>query len=97
MPGARLSMRKTREILRLRWADKRSLREIGLACGVRSTTVHDVVARAKAAGLRSPLADDLDDAALEVKLYAPPEAGRERPLPDYRELTRRGVTLELLW
>lgn len=101
MPGARLSMRKTREILRLRWADKRSLREVGLACGVGSTTVHDVLARAKAAGLTWPLADDLDDAALEAKLYAPPEAGRERPLPDfaaiYREMKRRGVTLELLW
>jgi tripartite ATP-independent transporter DctM subunit len=94
-------MRKTREILRLRWADKRSLREVGLACGVGSTTVHDVLARAKAAGLTWPLADDLDDAALEAKLYAPPEAGRERPLPDfaaiYREMKRRGVTLELLW
>ena len=101
MPGARLSMRKTREILRLRWADKRSLREIGLACGVGSTTVHDVLARAKAAGLRWPLPDDVDDAVLEAKLYAPPEGGRERPLPDfaavYRELKRRGVTLELLW
>ena len=66
MPGARLSMRKTREILRLRWADKRSLREVGLACGVGSTTVHDVLARAKAAGLTWPLADDLDDAAQKI-------------------------------
>lgn len=47
------------------------------ACGGSSKTVHDVVAGMKAAGLRWPLPDDVDDAALESKLYAPPEPGRE--------------------
>jgi len=101
MPAERLSMRKTKEILRLRWGLGRSLRETGLSCGVGATTVHDVLARAKAAGLSWPLADDLDDAALEQRLYPPVVAARDRALPDfaavYRELKRRGVTLELLW
>lgn len=101
MPAARLSMRKTREILRLRFERRLSLRDVGRSVGVGSTTVHDVLARAKAARLAWPLADDLDDAALEARLYPPPRGREGRPGPDfqaiYRELKRRGVTLELLW
>lgn len=101
MPANRLSMRNTREILRLRWGLKRSLRETAQSCGVGTTTVHDVVARAKAAQLAWPLPPELDDAALEEQLYPPVVGRRERTVPDfqgmYRELKRRGVTLELLW
>jgi transposase len=101
MPAKRVSMRNTREILRLRWGLKRSLRETGLSCGVGPSTVHDVMARATAAGLSWPLPEELDDAALEARLYPPPVGRRDRAVPDfghiYRELKRRGVTLELLW
>jgi transposase len=101
MPAKRLSMRKTKEILRLRWGQGLSLRETGLSCGVGPSTVHEVVARATAAGLSWPLPEDLDEAALEGRLYPPPAGRRDRALPNlqhiYRELTRRGVTLELLW
>jgi transposase len=95
-------MRNTREILRLRWGLKRSLRETAASVGVGASTVHDVLVRAKLAELGWPLPAEMDDAALEARLY-PPVRGRdlERPLPDfvalYRELKRRGVTLELLW
>ena len=101
MPGKRLSMRNTREILRIRWGLGRSLRETALSCGVGPSTVHDVVTRAAAAGLSWPLPEDLDDAALEARLYPPPAGRRDRAVPNfelvYRELKRRGVTLELLW
>jgi transposase len=95
-------MRKTREILRLRWGLKRSLRETAASVGVGASTVHDVCARAKLAELGWPLPAELDDAALEARLYPPVRGGEvERPLPDcagvYRELKQRGVTLELLW
>lgn len=100
MPAARLSMRKTREILRLRH-EGLSLRAIGSSVGVGSTTVHDVLARAGAAGFGWPLPEGLDDAALEARLYPEPRGRTGRPRPDfgvvYRELARRGVTLELLW
>lgn len=101
MPAVRLSMRKIREMLRLRWGLKRSLRETGRSCGVGATTVHDVLMRATATGLTWPVPDELDDAALEARLYPPVTAPREHALPDfavlYRELKQRGVTLELLW
>lgn len=101
MSAKRLPMRKTKEILRLRWGQGLSLRETGLSCGVGPSTVHDVMARATAAGLSWPLPDDLDEAALEARLYPPPPGRRDRAVPNfqhiYRELKRRGVTLELLW
>ena len=94
-------MRKIREMLRLRWGLTRTLRETARSCGVGATTVHDVLARATAAGLTWPLPDELDDAALEARLYPPATTPRERARPDfaaiYRELKQRGVTLELLW
>jgi transposase len=101
MPATRLSMRKTREILRLRCGEGRSLREVALSCGTGAATVHGVIVRARVAGLTWPLPADLDDAELEARLYPPPRGRANRPLPDfaalYRELKRRGVTLELLW
>ncbi|MFN8626240.1 MAG: hypothetical protein U0587_09725 [Candidatus Binatia bacterium] len=101
MAAKRVSMRNTKEILRLRWGLKRSLRETALSCGVGPSTVHDVESRAAAAGLSWPLPDAVDDAALEVRLYPPPVGRRDRAMPPfaylYRELKRRGVTLELLW
>ncbi len=100
MPAVRLSMRKTKEILRLRH-EGLSLRDIGRSLGIGSTTVHDVLARVTAAKLPWPLPDDVDDSALEARLYPPPRGRVGRPLPDfarlYRDLACRGVTLELLW
>jgi transposase len=94
-------MRRTREILRLRWGEERSLREVARGAGVGATTVRDVIARARRAGLGWPLPEDLDDGELEAKLYPPPGGRTDRPVPDfqrlYRELRRKGVTLELLW
>jgi len=92
MPAVRLSMRKTRETIRLRWGLGRSLRETAASLGVGASTVHDVLARAKLAGPSWPLPDELDDAALEARLYPPPCGRDDRPLPDfaavYRELKR---------
>ena len=86
MPAGRVSMRKTREILRLRWGLQRSLRDTAASCGVDATTVHDVVARARAVGLRWPLPSERDDAALEARLYPPPKGRDGRPLPDFTTL-----------
>ena len=38
MPAPRLTMRKVREILRLRWGLKRTLRETAASCRVASST-----------------------------------------------------------
>lgn len=102
MPAKRLSMRKVKEIIQLRWGDGISQRAIARSVGVSPATVFDCLNRAKLAGLSWPLQAEMDDAALEALLYPTPAPSRSpRSIPDwnyiYRELRRKGVTLQLLW
>ena len=55
MPAKRLSMRKIREVLRLKWAAGMSNRRIAASCGVSRPTVSEYLRRAEAAGLSWPL------------------------------------------
>ena len=66
MAAKRLSMRKTKEILRLRWGLGLSIRETAVSRGVGYTTIHDTLARAKQVGLSWPLPEDLDETGLEA-------------------------------
>ncbi len=101
MGAKRLSMRKLREILRLKHERGLGHRAIARACGIGVGTVSSYVGRARRAGLSWPLPEDLDDAGLEARLFPAPEAGQERIPPDlaaiHQELKRPGVTLHLLW
>jgi len=102
MPGARLSVRKIREILRLKFDLKRSNREVGRACRVSAGTVWDVMHRLKASGLQWPVPDHLSDEALEERLYRDhTSSATSRPTPDWadihHELRKPHVTLALLW
>jgi len=104
MPGQRLPMRKIRDVLRLS-AGGMSKRKIAISLGVGATSAGDCIRRARRAGLAWPLPEDLDDEALEVRLFpasvALAEIKARRPQPDWpgihRELRRKGVTLQLLW
>ena len=51
MAGKRLSMRRTREILRQKWALGRSHREVARSLGVSTGAISAVLARAKSVGL----------------------------------------------
>ena len=102
MTNKRLSIRKIHEVLRLHFEHGRSKREIPRLINVSPTTVSDYVARAKLAGLSSPLPPGCDDAVLERLLFPPSEPSSvQRPAPTWpnvhNELRRKGVTLELLW
>lgn len=102
MTNKRLSMRKIHEVLRLHFEHGRSKREIARIINVSPSTVSDYVARAKLAGLSSPLPPECDDVALERLLFPPSEPSSvQRPAPAWptvhNELRRKGVTLELLW
>jgi len=102
MPAQRVSMRKTREILRLRLGEKLTQNATAQSVGCSGSTVAATLARFANAGLSWPLPEGLDDEALEARLYPKPEGAKaERPAPDYQkvhlELRRKGMTLMLLW
>ncbi|MCP5346311.1 MAG: IS21 family transposase [Pseudomonadales bacterium] len=103
MPAKRLSMRKIKEVLRLKWVSGLSNRKIAASCGIGRPTVSEYLRRAESAGLRWPLPDDLDEARLERLLFPPPPdlPAQQRGIPDWAnihgELKRPGVTLFLLW
>jgi len=96
-------MRKIRDVLRLTHAIGMSRRLVGEATGIGKTAVGDYVRRAAVAGLSWPLPDELDDAALERRVFPPTDASSSavRTEPDWShihtELKGRGVTLALLW
>ena len=102
MPNERISMRKIKAVLRLH-ESQQSIRAISRSLSISPTTASDYLARARLAGLCWPLPDDLDDEALERRLFPEPVFTRqpERNHPDWpyvhRELQRTGVTLQLLW
>jgi len=66
-------MRKITEVLRLKAAGMSS-RDVAASVGAGKTIIYEYLARAEAAGLAWPLPEDLDEAALEAKLFPPPTA-----------------------
>ena len=101
MPARRLLMRKIREVLRLRLEQGLSHQAVVRACRIGVGTVNRYLRRAAARGLGWPLPAELDDAALEARLFPRAAPVRDRVRPDcayiHRELKRNGVTLQLLW
>jgi transposase len=103
MPGQRLPMRQVREVLRLKHVCGHSGHQIAAMVGVSRYTVAEYLRRAAVVGITWPVPPELDDAALERKLFTPPFASPEAPRlqPEWTrihaELRRPGVTLLLLW
>jgi transposase len=101
MATERLSMKKVREILRLKWVVNLSHRDIASSIGVSIAAISKTLSRAKAVGLCWERAATLDEQALERLLYGPRlPSTTARPLPDWSyihaERRRPGVTLDLL-
>ena len=101
MGAERLPMKQIREVLRLRHEKGLSQRLIAQACGMGAGTVSEYLARAAQAGVTWPVPAEVDDAALEARLFPAVAPGQERVPPDllkvHEELKRPGVTLHLLW
>src|SRR5450756_2899823 len=98
----RLSMRRIRELLRLKFEARLSQRAIARALGVSNSTVSEAFSRLGEAGLSWPLPEGLTDAELEKRLYrARGQAVANPREPDWalvqRKLTGKYVTLRLAW
>ena len=98
-------MRKIKEVLRLHYEQKLGQRQIARSANVSQSTVHEYLAKARAAGLGWPLGEEWDEARLSAALFPPkaaPGKPPQRPAPDFRALRQqrekhRELTLELLW
>ena len=95
-------MRKIRDVLRYRHSTGLSLEAIARALSISKGVVAKYLRLASDAGLGWPLPEDLDDSALERRLYQQPSARAPTfAEPNYaevhQELKRKGVTLILLW
>ncbi len=104
MARKRLSMRKLREVLRLRFGAGLGYHQIARSCDVSTSTARSYARAAEGAGLGWPLPEELDDRQLVCRLFpgSSGSSGSARlPLPEFAEmhveLRRKGVTLQLLW
>lgn len=103
MPAEPISMRKLKEILRLKYESKLSNRKIGTSLSISPGTVSAYINRAKLMGIESwPLPEDWDDIKLSKQFLQTKITPRTKiPLPNwstfYNELKKKGVTKQLLW
>jgi transposase len=105
LPTKRLSMRKLKEVLRLRYELGLGQRQIARSCSIGHGTVYEYLKRAQAAGVTWPLPEGWDDRQLEEALFGPtPRRVYEnrKPTPDFarlhEELQRHPhLTLQLAW
>src|ERR1700680_1924547 len=106
VPARRKSMRKTKELLRLRFELGFGQRQIARSCGMGVGTVHLYLERAAAAGIGWPLPEGLSEEELEAKLFGNQpvraRAVRGRPQPDWKTIheqlqQHRHLTLQLVW
>src|SRR3982751_5934202 len=104
MPTERLSMRRIREVLRLKYEARLSERALVAALGISKGAIGSYLSRARAAGLSWPLPEGLTDTELERRLVpGAPAAEREggrfrgpraaetpasRSVPDWAEVER---------
>jgi transposase len=96
-------MLKIKQILRLHHEQRLSRRQIAQSCHVSRATVSDYLCRQQLSGLSWEQLKDLDEAAVQARLFPPPPApDQPRPLPDFADLQRqlkanKSLTLLLLW
>ncbi|MEX2354162.1 MAG: IS21 family transposase [Gammaproteobacteria bacterium] len=103
MATPRITMRKLRDILRLRLSAGLSIRQIHAVTRASIGLIQRLITRAEALGLGWPLPADLDDNQLQAMFYPPSNThhpGRYEP-PDcpgiHVALKHKTMTLQLLW
>lgn len=106
MAQERLSMRKIKEILRLKYHCGLSHRQIAHGCKVARSTVSDYLWHAEQAGIGWVEAEPMQERELKERLFPdiPTPRSSSRPLPDFdyihKEIKRHrklNLTLDLLW
>lgn len=103
MAAQRITMRKIREVLRLRYSADLSIRQISTSTKISVGSIQNILKLSEQQGLSWPLPDDLNDQTLALMLYprsdATPCSKFQQPewQEVHQELKRKGVTKQLLW
>src|SRR5215207_1464104 len=97
MPAERLSMRKVREVLRLKHTLGMSYRRISEATGIGKTVVGEYVRRAGVIGIAWPVPEAIDDAELDRRLFPIPGDGPAAPRPaiDWRKVREGAMSISV--
>lgn len=102
MAKERIGMRKIKEVLRLGYENKVSMRKIALCSQVGRRTVQEYFRRFRVSNLPWPLPADVGEEELERKLF--PENWREQATKEplnyeyfFQEMKKPNVTLAILW
>jgi len=103
MAKERLSMRKIKEILRLKFDCDLTDRQIAKSCSVARSTVAKYISGAENAGLTWPIPENLNDTDVYNLVFKGKnnKSVNKRNMPPveyiHNELKKKGVTLQLLW
>lgn len=103
MAQKRLCMRTSKEILKLKYRDGKTEREIRDVLGLKSkSAVHRYLVRAEAAGISWPLPDGMSEDALEMRLFPiqPSITSGKTPIDFvyvHEQLQRKDTTKMFLW
>ena len=103
MAAPRITMRKIKDILRLRFVAGLSIRQISSSTKTSVGAIQKLLARAKKLGLSWPLPEELDDNQLDQLFYpaADTRASSRYQVPEWpvihQELKRKEMTKQLLW
>lgn len=105
MSAKRISMRKLKELFRLKFDHGLSNRKVALACNTHHSVVSDYLVRFNLSGLKWPLVSEISEEVLYQKLFPEKQLSCRavsKPLPDwhkvYKELkSHKYLTLQLIW
>ncbi len=103
MSAKRITMRQLRELLRLRYEAKLSMRQINASTKISIGKIQSILKQAEQLNLQWPLPDDMDDRELAQKFYpqADTRISKNFQQPDWsvvhQELKKKGLTRQLLW
>ena len=103
MAANRLTMRKIREVLRLRFEANLSVRQINASTKISVGAIQKLLTKANELTLSWPLSNELDDTELARLFYpkADTQTARRFQIPDWpeihKELKAKGMTKLLLW
>lgn len=99
--GRRIPVRKLKEAARLLLEFGLGVRPIARACNISTSTAHAYVDRLKELNVPYGKIAHMGDDELEELLFPKEEKAPAKPLPDFeyfsKEMTKKGVTLQLLY